>query len=563
MKTSKPLRKDKDGEEVDVHTYRSMIGSLMYLTSSRPDIMFVVCACARYQVTPKVLHLHDVKRIFRYLNGQPKLGLWYPKDSPFDLVTYTDSDYAGASLDRKSTTGGCQFLGCRLISWQCKKQTVVANSTTEAEYVDASSYYSQVLWIQNQLLDYRLTASIKGFHHLRKPITNSISLSIIKTHHYSSKFNIMSTPKFATTHNLIAFLEKPSESDGFEQIVDFLNANPIKYALTVSLTIYTSCIKQFWTTVKIKIINDDVWLQALIDGKRVVVNEAFIRHDLNLNDAEGIFVNPSLTKKVFANMKRVGTGYSGAVTPLFGTMMVQALKEVEVNLENVYNLDMAYEETVLSMQDVDVQSERIGDVVKDVEDVVATAENVEGDELKQDNEKKQKLEEQEEAKELKQNLEIVPDDEDDVFVNVTPLSSKPPTIVDYKIYKEGKNEHFQIFRAKWFKKSQPKEVLDVFLWHTLNVMFEHTVEDNVCKHQKGPQGLARVKNWKLFDSYRVHCVTLETIQLFLLAKKMYPLTNYTLQQLFNKVRLQVDYEVEMAYDLLRLVRKQLKEGYVS
>ncbi|GJU96006.1 putative ribonuclease H-like domain-containing protein [Tanacetum coccineum] len=135
METSKPLLKDAEAKDVDVHLYRSMIGSLMYLTASRPDIMFVVCACARFQVTPKVSHLHAVKRIFRYLKGQPKLGLWYPKDSPFDLEAYTDSDYAGASLDRKSTTGGCQFLGSRLISWQYKKQTIVANSTTEAEYV--------------------------------------------------------------------------------------------------------------------------------------------------------------------------------------------------------------------------------------------------------------------------------------------------------------------------------------------------------------------------------------------------------------------------------------------
>nr|GFB26625.1 ribonuclease H-like domain, reverse transcriptase, RNA-dependent DNA polymerase [Tanacetum cinerariifolium] len=103
-----------------------MIGSFMYLTSSRPNIMFVVCACARYQVNPKVSHLHVVKRIF--------------------------SDYAGAILDRKSTIGSCQNLGCTLIFWQCKKQTVVANSTTEAEYVVASSCYGKVLWIQNQLL---------------------------------------------------------------------------------------------------------------------------------------------------------------------------------------------------------------------------------------------------------------------------------------------------------------------------------------------------------------------------------------------------------------------------
>nr|GFB01063.1 putative ribonuclease H-like domain-containing protein [Tanacetum cinerariifolium] len=150
----KPLLKDSDGEDVDVHTYTSMIGSLMYLTSSRPDIMFAVCACARFQVTPKLSHLNAVKRIFRYLKGKPCLGLWYPKDSPFDLVAYSDSDYAGASLDKKSTPRGCQFLRCRLISWQCKKQTVVATFSTEAEYVVAASGCAQVLWMQNQLLDY-------------------------------------------------------------------------------------------------------------------------------------------------------------------------------------------------------------------------------------------------------------------------------------------------------------------------------------------------------------------------------------------------------------------------
>ncbi|GKF27623.1 uncharacterized mitochondrial protein-like protein [Tanacetum coccineum] len=101
MDTEKNLLKDSDGDDVDVHLYRSMIGSLMYLTSSRPDIMFSVCACARFQVTPKVSHSHAVKRIFRYLKRKPKLGLWYPRDSPFDLVAYSDSDYAGASLDRK------------------------------------------------------------------------------------------------------------------------------------------------------------------------------------------------------------------------------------------------------------------------------------------------------------------------------------------------------------------------------------------------------------------------------------------------------------------------------
>nr|GEV87943.1 uncharacterized mitochondrial protein AtMg00810-like [Tanacetum cinerariifolium] len=144
IETKKPLVKDEEARDVDVHIYRSMISSLMYLTASRPDIMYAVCACSRFQVTPKTSHLQAVKRIFRYLKGQPKLGLWYPRESVFDLKAYSDSDYAGANLDRKSTTGGCQFLGRRLISWQCKKQKIVASSTIEAEYVAAASCCRQV-----------------------------------------------------------------------------------------------------------------------------------------------------------------------------------------------------------------------------------------------------------------------------------------------------------------------------------------------------------------------------------------------------------------------------------
>ncbi|GJZ17931.1 putative ribonuclease H-like domain-containing protein [Tanacetum coccineum] len=135
MVTNKALIKDEEAEDVDVYLYRSM----MYLTASRPDIMFAVYACVRFQVTSKTSHFNAMKRIFIYLKGQPKLGLWYPRDSPFDLEAFSNSDYAGASLDRKSTTGDCQFLSKRLISWQCKKHTLVANSTTKAEYVTAAN----------------------------------------------------------------------------------------------------------------------------------------------------------------------------------------------------------------------------------------------------------------------------------------------------------------------------------------------------------------------------------------------------------------------------------------
>ncbi|GJS33629.1 putative ribonuclease H-like domain-containing protein [Tanacetum coccineum] len=125
METKMALTKDEEADEVDVHLYKSMI------------------------VTPKTSHLNAVKRIFKYLKGKPNLGLWYPRESSFDLEAYSNSDYAGANLDRKFTIGGCQFLGSRLILWQCKKQTIMATSTTEAEYVAAASCCGQVLWIQN------------------------------------------------------------------------------------------------------------------------------------------------------------------------------------------------------------------------------------------------------------------------------------------------------------------------------------------------------------------------------------------------------------------------------
>ncbi|GJW57861.1 putative ribonuclease H-like domain-containing protein [Tanacetum coccineum] len=162
-------------------TKKSMIGSLMYLTASRPDIMFAVCACSRFQVTPKTSHLHAVKRIFRYLKGKPKLGLWYPRVSSFDLEAYSDSDYAGANLDRKSTTGGCQFLGRRLISWQCKKQTIVATSTTEAEYVAAANCCGTICIVKNPVFHSK-TKHIEIRHHFIRDAYEKKLIQVLKIH---------------------------------------------------------------------------------------------------------------------------------------------------------------------------------------------------------------------------------------------------------------------------------------------------------------------------------------------------------------------------------------------
>ncbi|GKD83310.1 hypothetical protein Tco_1350149 [Tanacetum coccineum] len=152
------LDADLQGTLVDQTKYRSMIGGLMYLTTSRPDIAFATFVCARYQTRPTEKHLKKVKRIFRYLRQSINLGLWYLKDSGFELIAYADADHAGSNDDCKSTFGGIQFLGDKLVSWSSKKQDCTAMSSAEAEYVSLPACCAQVIWMRTQLLDY-------GFHY--------------------------------------------------------------------------------------------------------------------------------------------------------------------------------------------------------------------------------------------------------------------------------------------------------------------------------------------------------------------------------------------------------------
>ncbi|GJT95599.1 putative ribonuclease H-like domain-containing protein, partial [Tanacetum coccineum] len=307
METQKPVLKDKNGEEMDVHMYRSMIGSLMYLTSSRPDIMFAVCACARYQVNPKVSHLHVVKKIFRYLKGQPKLGLWYPKDSPFDLVAYTDSDYAGASLDRKSTTRGCQFLGYRLISWQCKKQTVVANSTIEAEYVAASSCYLQledaegVDCLPNATIFEQL--ALMGYEQVSQKLT-----------FYKSFFSPQW--KFLIHTVLHCLSPKTTAWNEFRStMASIIICLATNQKFNFSKFIFESMVKNLDNVGKFFMYPRfvQVFLDKQLEG---------------MSNYNRIYVTPSHTKKIFGNMRRVGKGFSGRQTYIFPTIVVHNQEEM-------------------------------------------------------------------------------------------------------------------------------------------------------------------------------------------------------------------------------------------
>nr|GEZ28667.1 hypothetical protein [Tanacetum cinerariifolium] len=224
MDTENTLVKDADGDDVDVHLYRSMIGSLMYLTAFKPDIMYAVCVCARFQVTPKVV--------------------------------YTNSDYAEASLDRKSTTGGCQFLGSRLISWQCKKQTVVATSTTEAKYMAAASCCRQVkqssMVVFGEMIQYNLTTGLA-----KTTAWNEFSSTMA-----SAIICLATNKKF----NFSKYI--------FDHMVKNLEGG-VKFLMFLRFV--------------------QVFLDSQVEGMR--------KH-------KEIYVTPSHTKKIFANMKGLGKDFS-------------------------------------------------------------------------------------------------------------------------------------------------------------------------------------------------------------------------------------------------------------
>ncbi|GKB55337.1 putative ribonuclease H-like domain-containing protein, partial [Tanacetum coccineum] len=297
IETQKPLVKDEEASDVDVHLYRSMIGSLMYLTASRPDIM--------------------------YLKGKPKLGLWYPRVSSFDLEAYSDSDYAGANLDRKSTTGGCQFLGRRLISWQCKKQTIVALSLRGRKYDAAANCYG------HNPVYHSKTKHIAIRHHFIRDAYEKKLIQVLKIHTDDNVAYLL-TKAFDVSRSILTISDEFQEvnwvlkshweeiktkTDGnaeFHEIIDILARSSIHNALTVSPIVSTTFVEQFWMSVKSKIINNVRYITAKVAGKPVSISEASIRSDLLFDDADGIDSLPN--QAIFDAIQLMG--YEGDLTVL-------------------------------------------------------------------------------------------------------------------------------------------------------------------------------------------------------------------------------------------------------
>nr|GFC21489.1 copia protein [Tanacetum cinerariifolium] len=233
MEIKDKLDLDQNGTPVDATKYRSMIGALMYLMSSRPDIVHDTYLCARYEAKPTEKHLKEVKRIFRYLRETVNTGLWYTKDSGFELTGFSDADYAGCKDTFKSTSGGAQFLGEKLVSWSSKNKDCTPLSTAEAEYVSLSACCAQVLWMQTQLTDY-------GFHFNKiliycdsksaiaiscNPVQHSRTKHIVVRYHFIKEHVQKGTIElyfFKTDYQLADIFTKALPADRFNYLVRLL-----------------------------------------------------------------------------------------------------------------------------------------------------------------------------------------------------------------------------------------------------------------------------------------------------------------------------------------------------
>ena len=224
MPTFVKLDQGKSGKNVDITEYRGMIGSLLYLTASRTDIMFVTCLDARFQSDPNESHLIVVKRIFRYLKGTPNLGIWYPKDTGFD------SNCVGCQIDCKSTSGSYQFLGRRLMSWYSKKQHSVSTSTAEVEYITAGSCCALILWMKNQLQDYGsalrkipiLCDNTSAIAIANNPVQHTRTKHIDIRYHFLRKHVLSKTVELyfvPTDQQITDIFTKPLDESTFSRLV--------------------------------------------------------------------------------------------------------------------------------------------------------------------------------------------------------------------------------------------------------------------------------------------------------------------------------------------------------
>nr|GEV35544.1 ribonuclease H-like domain-containing protein [Tanacetum cinerariifolium] len=431
--TEKPLLKDPDGEDVDVHTYRSMIGSLMYLTSSRLDILFAVCACAHFQVTPKALHLHAVKRIFWYLKGKPHLGLWYLKDSPFNLVAYSDSDYAGASLDIKSTTGVESTLP------SSPHQSPIAQPSSHPPQQPPFNDAAISMNLLNQLLETcaHLTKKVGDFEQDKIAQTIEITKLKQRVRGLEKKRKLKASGLKRSRKGEIAELDVDEDvtlEEVAAEVAKDADAEPTKLKKVIEVVTTTKLMTKVVTAAATTIIvapmpkasaarrRKGVVIRGLEEtATPSVIDEAYARElevELNAN------INwNEVIEQVKRKEKQDNT-----------VMIYQALKR-KPQTEAQERKNMVHFNSIVAFLEK-------GE--KELEEEASKQSKRKSETSEEKAAKKHKPDK--EVDELKTHIQIVPNDEDDVYTEATHLALKVP-IVDYQIHTEHKKPYYKIIRA--------------------------------------------------------------------------------------------------------------------
>ncbi|GJV75994.1 putative ribonuclease H-like domain-containing protein [Tanacetum coccineum] len=514
METQKPLLKDEDSEEVNVHMYRSMIGLLMYLTSSRPDIMFAVCACPGYEVNPKVSYLHAMKRIFRYLKGQPKLGLWYTKDSPFNLVAYTDSDYAGASLDRKSTTGGNALQSDKD---RLKLDELMALCTT----------------LQHMVLDLEKTKTTQHneIDSLKRRVKKLKKKNTSRTHKLKRLYKVGLTAKVESSDNEESLGEDASKQgridaiDADEEITLIKQEVVVKDVNNVVSTARdaTTVSTATTTTATITTFDDITLAQALMEinstkpkEKGVVIQElgestttisSQLSSQQSQDKGKGILIEPvkPMKKKDLIRLdKEVALKLQAEFDEEERLAREKAKKEKEANIALIETWD-----DIPAKIDVDHQlAERFQ--VQEQEELSVEEKATLFQQLLEKRKKHFAAKRAEEKRNKPptngQQRKIMYEEE--VTIDAIPLAVKSPSIIGWKIHKKGRKSYYQIIRpdgksqmymishmlksfnredledlyklvkAK-YKSTRSVEDLDLLLWGDLKTIFKPHEEDKI------------------------------------------------------------------------------------
>nr|GEV48787.1 hypothetical protein [Tanacetum cinerariifolium] len=497
METPKVLTKDEDGEDVNVHLYRSMIGSLMYFTSLRPDIMFSVCACSRFQVQPKVSYLYAVKGILNI----SKVPAWTgnPQQEVFNFLMM---DYGYNFMQTKiHVDNESAIFVIKNPVYHSKTKDIKIRHYFIRDFYEKRPIKMVKIHTYNNVADLLTKAYDVGDEAVHKEFGDRMERAATTASSLEAEQDI----EFCDKHNMVAYLEKSKGSEGFHQIIDFLFASYIKYAPTESPTIYASLIEQFWQIAALSTIKEDVMaITATIDRKvKVLITEASIRRHLKLEDSKGL--STLLTEEIFEQLALMQRRKSSTASRLVSTADVNTTSEM-VSTVGVKARD---KESVERQSTEKEKGKKNDDSSRPTRKKTLSRKRAGGNDS-EDSMKKQKLEDDTDKTDLKAYLDIVPADE--FVMEVESLATKYP-IVDWKIHvltehfmysqiikADGSSKNYKIFSEmlddfdrqdvmdlhrlveERYTTTSP-EGYDLMLWGDLKTLFEPDEENEIWKNQ--------------------------------------------------------------------------------